>query len=146
MANDKIQYALEKGTPLVSSSKNLFGIPTGEKRVYTIEKALGQGGFGITYLATRKIGNITQVFAIKEFFVKGQCWSEAGNSRMMFPEAVEAKKDVEEWLLEFEKEAKLLNKICKETPNIVQVNEFFHANDTAYYLKKQVRLKMGMLT
>lgn len=134
MANDKIQYALEKGTELHSSSKKLLGIPTGEERVYTIEKTLGQGGFGITYLATRKIGNITQVFAIKEFFVKGQCWREAGDSRMMFPEAVEAKRDVKEWLHEFENEAELLNKICKETPNIVQVNEVFRANDTAYYV------------
>lgn len=134
MANDRIQYALEKGTELRTSSKNLFGIPTGEKRVYTIEKALGQGGFGITYLATRKIGNITQVFAIKEFFVKGKCWREAGNPRMMFPEAVEAKHDVNGWLHEFENEAELLNQICKKTPNIVQVNEVFRANDTAYYV------------
>lgn len=134
MANDKIQYALEKGTELRTSSKNLLGIPTGEKRVYTIEKPLGQGGFGITYLATRKIGNIAQVFAIKEFFVKGQCWREEGNPRMMFPEAVEAKQDVKEWLHEFENEAELLNQTCKQTPNIVQVNEVFRANDTAYYV------------
>lgn len=134
MANDKIQYALEKGTELRTSSKNMLGIPTGEKRVYTIEKPLGQGGFGITYLATRKIGNIAQVFAIKEFFVKGQCWRKAGNPRMMFPEAVEAKHDVKEWLHEFENEAELLNQICKRTPNIVQVNEVFRSNDTAYYV------------
>lgn len=134
MANDKIQYALEKGTELRTSSKNLLGIPTGEKRVYTIEKPLGQGGFGITYLATRKIGNIAQVFAIKEFFVKGQCWREEGNPRMMFPEAVEAKQDVKEWLHEFENEAELLNQTCKQTQNIVQVNEVFRANDTAYYV------------
>ena len=134
MANNKIQYALEKGTELRTSSKNLLGIPTGEKRVYTIEKPLGQGGFGITYLATRKIGNIDQVFAIKEFFVKGQCWREEGNPRMMFPEAVEAKQDVKEWLHEFENEAELLNQTCKQTPNIVQVNEVFRANDTAYYV------------
>lgn len=148
-----IQYALEKGTPLVSSSKNLLGIPTGEKRVYTIEKALGQGGFGITYLATRKIGNIIQVFAIKEFFVKGQCWREAGNSHMMFPEAVEAKKEVKEWLHEFENEAKLLNEICQKTPNIVKVNEVFRANDTAYYVMEYLEggslrdvVKQGTLT
>lgn len=134
MANGKTQYALEKGTELCSLSKNILGIPSGEKRVYTIEKTLGQGGFGITYLATGKIGNITQTFAIKEFFVKGQCWREAGNSRMMFPEAVEAQRDVKEWLHEFENEAELLNRICKNTPNIVQVNEVFRANNTAYYV------------
>ena len=45
---------------------------------YKIEKVLGQGGFGITYLATRKIGNIAQLFAIKEFFVKEQCCARKG--------------------------------------------------------------------
>lgn len=34
---------------------------------------------------------------------------EEGNPRMMFPEAVEAKQDVKEWLHEFENEAELLN-------------------------------------
>ena len=51
MANDKIQYALE----LRTSSKNLLGIPTGEKRVYTIEKPLGQGGFVITILPQERL-------------------------------------------------------------------------------------------
>ena len=45
---------------------------------YRIEKVLGQGGFGITYLATQKIsvsGPIGQIeidikLAIKEFFMK----------------------------------------------------------------------------
>lgn len=55
MANDKIQYALEKGTELRTSSKNLLGIPTGEKRVYTIEKPLGQGGFVITILPQERL-------------------------------------------------------------------------------------------
>lgn len=59
---------------------------------------------------------------------------EEGNPRMMFPEAVEAKQDVKEWLHEFENEAELLNQTCKQTPNIVQVNEVFRANDTAYYV------------
>lgn len=134
MANDKIQYALKKGTELHSSSKNLLGISVGEEKVYTIEKAMGQGGFGITYLATRKIGNITQAFAVKEFFVKGMCWREDGKSRMMYPEAAEAKQNVKEWLSEFEKEGEILNQICKKTPNIVQVNEVIRANDTAYYV------------
>ena len=53
---------------------------------------------------------------------------------MMFPEAVEAKRNVKEWLHEFENEAELLNQTCKQTPNIVQVNEVFRANDTAYYV------------
>ncbi|MBQ6064462.1 MAG: protein kinase [Prevotella sp.] len=134
MANVDIKYALNKGTQLRSTSKNILGFPSGERLTYTIEKPLGQGGFGITYLATSKIGNISQPFAIKEFFVKGQCWREPDNPRMMFPKAEEAKRDVKEWLREFEHEAELLNRICKENENIVQVNEVFRSNDTAYYV------------
>ena len=40
---------------------------------YTIEKVLGAGGFGITYLARRMTGNITQWLAVKEFFISSIC-------------------------------------------------------------------------
>ena len=36
---------------------------------YRIERVLGQGGFGITYLARNTVFNID--VAIKEFFMKG---------------------------------------------------------------------------
>lgn len=134
MPKDNILYALKRGTELRSSSRNILGISNGEKRVYTIQEAMGQGGFGITYLATCRIGNIPQRFAIKEFFVKDQCWRKDGDSRMEYPHALGAREEVKEWLSEFEKEGKLLNQVCKETPNIVQVNEVIHANNTAYYV------------
>ena len=38
---------------------------------YRIEKVLGQGGFGITYLATQ-VG-LNRKVAIKEFFMKEYC-------------------------------------------------------------------------
>ena len=38
---------------------------------YKIEKVLGQGGFGITYLATQDI--LDRKVAIKEFFFKEFC-------------------------------------------------------------------------
>ena len=38
---------------------------------YRIEKVLGQGGFGITYLATQT--NLNRKVAIKEFFMKDLC-------------------------------------------------------------------------
>ena len=38
---------------------------------YRIEKSLGQGGFGITYLATQV--NLNRMVAIKEFYPKDFC-------------------------------------------------------------------------
>lgn len=134
-----IQYALGKGKVLryIPSliDKKVMGK---EERTYTIEGALGQGGFGITYLASSifKIGNVSQkvYFAIKEFFVKGQCWREAGGVQMMLPKAKTAQNDVLKWLEEFVAEAERLNRICKDMPHIVNVNEVFRTNGTAYYV------------
>ena len=124
------EYALTKGTILRHSSM------LGEESVYTIEKVLGQGGFGITYLAsmTIKIGHTPHkiLFAIKEFFVKGQCWRESSNPQMKYSPA--AKTEIDECKKDFVDEANRLNKICSENINIVNVNEVFEANDTAYYV------------
>ena len=124
------EYALSKGTIL--RHKPLIG----KESVYFIEDTLGQGGFGITYLASRtiKIGNTPHkiLFAIKEFFVKGQCWRENNSSQMKYSPA--AKSEVDECRKDFIDEANRLNKICSENANIVNVNEVFEANDTAYYV------------
>lgn len=124
------EYALTKGTILRHSSM------LGKESVYTIEKVLGQGGFGITYLAsmTIKIGHTPHkiLFAIKEFFVKGQCWRESSNPQMKYSPA--AKTEIDECKKDFIDEANRLNKICSENINIVNVNEVFEANNTAYYV------------
>ncbi len=124
------EYALSKGTIL--RHKPLIG----KESVYFIEDTLGQGGFGITYRASRtiKIGNTPHklLFAIKEFFVKGQCWRENNSSQMKYSPA--AKSEVDECRKDFIDEANRLNKICSENANIVNVNEVFEANDTAYYV------------
>ncbi len=130
------EYALPIGTVL--KYKPIFG----KESVYTIRKVLGQGGFGITYLVTKEVmdGNIPHhhKYAIKEFFVKGKCWRRPNALRMMMPEAEDAKQNVKDWLEEFLTEAQRLNKICKENANIVNVNEVFRANDTAYYVMEYI--------
>lgn len=130
------EYALPIGTVL--KYKPIFG----KESVYTVRKVLGQGGFGITYLVTKEVmdGNIPHhhKYAIKEFFVKGKCWRRPNAIRMMMPEAEDAKQNVKDWLEEFLTEAQRLNKICKENANIVNVNEVFRANDTAYYVMEYI--------
>lgn len=126
------KFTLPKGTIL----RHKTGLIKSEERTYTIENVLGQGGFGITYLAssTISIGNTIHkvFFAIKEFFVQKQCYRENGETTMRFSPA--AKEDVEECRKEFIAEARRLNIICHDTRNIVNVNEVFEANNTAYYV------------
>ena len=47
---------------------------------YIIEKVIGQGGFGITYLAVRTAFN--EKVAVKEFFMKELCNRDAESSKV----------------------------------------------------------------
>ncbi len=108
----------------------------GPDREYRIIKTLGQGGFGITYLAeaTVSIGNITGKwrFAIKEHFISTLCSRSAETQSVVTldqnTEAVNAS------LKAFVKEARRLHDLGISHPNIVKVNEVFEANNTAYYV------------
>lgn len=105
---------------------------------YKIVKVLGQGGFGITYLATADIvvGNVpTQgSFAVKEFFASSYCQRE-GMAVKPQPgreqEFAFSRKD-------FVDEARKLQTVGSQSPNIVKVNEVFEANGTAYYVMQYI--------
>lgn len=103
---------------------------------YKVLSVLGQGSFGITYKVTSRvsIGQIKSIvtFALKEHFVKGKCHRAADGMAVEFSE--EARPDVEESLESFLMEARRLNSVCKINRNIVDVNEVFEANNTAYYV------------
>ena len=102
---------------------------------YRIEKVLGQGTFGITYLATMKtsiggnLGNMeTEInVTIKEFYMRDvngrngnevTCSSKGG----LF----------ENYKTKFIKEARNLSKL--DHPNIIKVLELFESNNTCYYV------------
>lgn len=93
---------------------------------YRIEKILGQGGFGITYLAYQTTFQDNVV--IKEFFLNGFCLRSENNSvhSMNLPTGEFAKfKD------RFLQEARFLYKL-KGNKNIAEVLDFFEENGTAY--------------
>ena len=93
---------------------------------YRIEQVLGQGGFGITYLARNTVFDAD--VAIKEFFMKDEN-NRNGNSVTM-PNAT--KTDLFIGLKEkFKKEAKRMFKVKNE--HIVGVHDLFEENGTAYY-------------
>ena len=94
---------------------------------YTIQRVLGQGGFGITYLARTADG---QEVAIKEFFMKDACGRGTDTHTMSVP-STGARQEVERYRLKFIKEANNLMRL--HHPNIVQVYDVFDENGTSYY-------------
>ena len=103
---------------------------------YRIERVLGQGSFGITYLASTRISMNGQLgtmevdvkVTIKEFFM-----SEL-NSRATDGNGVENTSStlVKNYRQKFRKEAENLAKL--HHPNIVKVLEVFEENNTTYYV------------
>lgn len=96
-----------------------------------INNILGEGGFGITYLASREIyaGGIQQThwFAIKEYFVQKSCNRDADGQTVIFNNA-EDKEEIEGFI----KEAYRLKNLAHD--NIVKVVDVFKSNGTAYYV------------
>lgn len=102
--------------------------------IYRITKVLGQGGFGITYLATSEImdGNIPHeaYYTIKEFFMSDICVRQGDGS---ISATVTSKPNMEECKKEFLKEAERLRDIGHHE-GIVPVNEVISENNSVYYV------------
>ena len=113
---------------------------------YRIEKVLGQGGFGITYVAVQTIfGNKV---AIKELFVQGEN-DRKGNtvtiSNIVYTDSFNHQK------IKFLKEARRIHEIDNE--HIVTAYDAFEANSTADYVMELIsgeslgaRLKNSVFT
>ena len=107
---------------------------------YTIVKSLGQGSFGITYLATTKLtmmGKLGQMdttvnVAIKEFFMSEM------NSRADDGGSIEGSSGslFINYRQKFRKEAENLSHL--DHPNIVKVLEVFDENNTTYYVMQYI--------
>ena len=104
----------------------------GNQYNYIIEKVLGQGSFGITYLASVKMqGTLGSIdakvkVAVKEFFMKEINGREgttvtSGSKGGLFAD----------YRKKFIREATNLSKL--QHPNIIKVLECFETNNTVYY-------------
>ncbi|MBD5280077.1 MAG: serine/threonine protein kinase [Bacteroides sp.] len=100
---------------------------------YRIIRVLGQGGFGITYLAENIL--LTKFIAIKEFFPKDFCGrintSHLAIGTQNNAETVAKLKD------RFLKEARNIAKL--DHPGIVKIHDVFEENNTAYYVMDYIK-------
>lgn len=96
---------------------------------YRIDRVLGQGGFGITYLATDL--SLDKHVAIKEFFPKDYCDRNATTSHVTLG-TQSTSEFVERLKAKFLKEAKNIAKF--DHPNIIKIHAAFEENNTAYYV------------
>ncbi len=107
---------------------------------YKIVQILGQGSFGITYLATTRVRldgsignlNVEAKVAIKEFFMADL------NSRSVDGRSLEKTESslVRKYINKFHSEAENLSKL--NHPNIVKVLEVFNENNTSYYVMEYI--------
>ena len=95
---------------------------------YKIEKVLGTGTFGVTYLATDT--NLNKQVVIKEYLPNEIAIRQ--DSVTIMPKSQGDQENFEYGLDSFTKEAKVLAKF--NHPNIVKVSRLFHKNGTAYFV------------
>ena len=96
---------------------------------YRIIEKLGQGGFGITYLAENTM--LEGKMAIKEFFFKEYCERDDSTSCVTIPKSGN-REIVERFKQKFIKEARTIFRL--NHPNIVRIHDVFEENGTAYYV------------
>ena len=108
-------HCLRKGTRLIGR--------------YTIEKVLGQGGFGITYLGIDELHE--KKVAIKEFFPQGIVTRNIEYEDAVTATFVGEKDNYNKGKEQFLKEARIMARFSKDE-GIVKAQDFFEINNTAY--------------
>ena len=93
---------------------------------YTIEKVIGEGGFGITYIAIQS--GLDRAVCIKEFFLAGKCVRNT-QAKTIHLQGVK-EETFEKYRQAFVKEAKMLASL--KHPSIVEVIDIFDENNTSY--------------
>lgn len=108
---------------------NQCALPKGKvlHSVYRIERVLGSGAFGITYLAEHL--NLHSYAVIKEYFPES--WVMREQERVVLKRNDDA--ELFNWGFDnFFDEAKILHEL--NHPNVVKVTDLFKENNTAYFV------------
>ena len=104
---------------------------------YYLGKVLGEGGFGITYIAMDLY--LEMPVAVKEYFPTSLAFrdTQSGSTEVVTARTGERRSYFENGLRSFSEEAKKLGKFRNEE-GIVQVCSFFYENGTAYMVMEYV--------
>ena len=100
---------------------------------YRIIRALGSGGFGITYLAEHELAE--RKVCIKEFFPK-EFFNRNEDSRSISLGSQGSAKIMDAYKAKFIKEAKTIARL--KHPNIIHIHDVFEENNTAYYVMEYI--------
>ena len=100
---------------------------------YRIIHTLGQGGFGITYLAEHT--TLGAKVCIKEFFIKDYC-NRRDNGIVQSVVSENSNIDINHYKRKFLEEARKVSQI--KHPHIVGVSDLFEENNTAYYVMEYI--------
>jgi serine/threonine protein kinase len=111
-------------------TESLLHLPPGTllQDKYLIGRVLGQGGFGITYLALDT--TLRLKLAIKEYLPQ-ELATRSGDRRMVTAYKADLNEQFEYGLVRFLEEARILARFV-EHPNVISVRDYFEANGTAY--------------
>ena len=111
--------------------ENLHCLRKGNRLIvrYTIDKVLGQGGFGITYLGIDELHE--KKVAIKEFFPQGIVTRNIEYEDAVTVTFVGEKDNYNKGKEKFLKEARIMARFSKDE-GIVKAQDFFEINNTAY--------------
>ena len=114
-------------TPAGESDWNRLRPGTVLRERYAIGGALGQGGFGVTYLGLDLL--LHTRLAIKEYYPSG-IRARNPESRSVRHASRDLEEDFKKGMEKFLEEARTLARF-EEQPNIVSVKDFFEENGTA---------------
>lgn len=96
---------------------------------YLVGRTLGQGGFGITYIGRDQVLDIR--VAIKEYYPSGFVTRNVTASQAVIATGQDKRDLLSQESEKFLEEARILAKFIGE-PGIVDVRDYFRANNTAY--------------
>ncbi|MEQ8173839.1 MAG: protein kinase [Syntrophomonadaceae bacterium] len=102
---------------------------------YLLGRMLGQGGFGITYLAWDLDLNLK--LAIKEYLPRDFATRAVGNTEVTAYTSANSQAFFDEGREKFLEEARTLASF-EDHPNIVSIRDFFRENSTAYFVMNYV--------